>query len=62
LWQLEIEVSETQVDNLRRIDVDVSHAETPETLVQRISGLVEPPAPRGFVPVRWLSVESGGAP
>jgi general secretion pathway protein I len=62
LWLIEIEVSETQVDNLRRVDVDVAHAESPETIVQRVSGLIEPPAPQGFVPVRWLSVAPGGTP
>ena len=60
LWRLEIEVSQTQVENLRRIDVDVSHDETPEVIVQRISGLVEPPAPQGFGSVSWLSVAQGG--
>ncbi|HMB74091.1 MAG TPA: type II secretion system minor pseudopilin GspI [Gammaproteobacteria bacterium] len=62
LWQVEIEISQTDVENLRRIDVDVAHTETPDTIVQRISGLVEPPAPGGFVPVRWLSVARGGRP
>ncbi len=60
LWLLEIEVSETDVENLRRIDVDVAYADAPDTLVQRVSGLVEPPAPLGFVPVRWLSFAPGG--
>ena len=60
LWRLEISVTQTQLDNLRRVDVDVAHVETPDTVVQRISGLVEPPAPQGFVPVRWLSVAEGG--
>ena len=62
LWQLEIEISQTQVDNLRRVDVNVSLADEPETIVQRTSGLIEPPAPQGFVPVRWLSVAEGGGP
>ena len=56
LWLLDIEISETQVENLRRIDVDVADAQSPETVVQRVSGLVEPPAPQGFVPVQWPSV------
>ena len=60
LWHLEINVLETDVENLRRVDVDVAFADRPETIVQRISGLIEPPAPRGFVPVRWLSVGIGG--
>jgi general secretion pathway protein I len=62
LWQLEIEISETQVENLHRVDVDVSLADSPDTIIQRISGLLEPPAPQGFVPVRWLSVAQGGGP
>ncbi len=62
LWLVEIEVSQTEVENLRRVDVDVARADAPETIVQRISGLVEPPAPQGFVPVRWLSFAPGGRP
>ena len=62
LWQLEIEISETQVENLRRVDVDVAYADSPDTVIQRISGLLEPPAPQGFVPVRWVSVAQGGRP
>lgn len=62
-WVMEIEISETQVENLRRVDVNVSYADSPETVVQRVSGLIEPPAPQGFVPVRWLSVDQiGGGP
>ena len=53
-WSVEIEVSETEVPNLRRVDVDVATADEPDTLIQRLSGLVEPPAPRGFVPVEWV--------
>lgn len=62
LWLLEIEISATQVENLRRVDVDVAYADAPQTIVQRVSGLIEPPAPPGFVPVRWLSVADGGGP
>lgn len=64
LWQLETKVTETQVDNLRRIDVDVALADRPDEIVQRISGLIEPPVPQSFVPVQWLSVAGGpgGAP
>ena len=59
-WVLEIDISETQVENLRRVDVDVALADAPETVIQRVSGLLEPPAPQGFVPVRWLSVSAPG--
>lgn len=59
-WSVEIVVSETEVENLRRVDVSVSHIETPDSSVHRISGLIEPPAPPGFVPVQWFSGGSGG--
>lgn len=58
-WLLDITITATQVENLRRIDVDVADANAPETLIQRISGLVEPPAPRGFAPVQWAAVGTG---
>jgi len=58
-WLLDITVSETQVENLRRIDVDVADANAPETLIQRTSGLVEPPPPRGFAPVTWAALGTG---
>lgn len=55
-WHYRIEVSETQVPNLRRADVAVSLADRPDDVVQTVSGFIEPPPPRGFVPTRWLSV------
>ena len=58
-WRLTTEVSETPVENLRRIDVSVSLAEDPDRVIHKVSGLLEPPPPRGFVPVRWLSVGVG---
>ncbi len=58
-WQLEIEVSETQVENLRRADVRVYLAEDPDRLIHTLSALIEPPPPAGFLPVRWLSAEIG---
>ena len=60
LWRVEIDVSETDVPNLRRVDVDVALNDAPEVVIQRLSGLLEPPAPRGFVPVQWLGVGVGG--
>ena len=58
-WQLEIEISETQVENLRRADVRVYLAENPDRLIHTLSALIEPPPPPGFLPVRWLSAEFG---
>jgi general secretion pathway protein I len=59
-WRMVIDVSETQVDNLRRIDVRVYLADEPDRLIHRLSGLLEPPPPPGYMPVRWLSAGAGG--
>jgi general secretion pathway protein I len=58
-WLLNITITATQVENLRRIDVDVADANAPDTRIQRVSGLVEPPAPRGFAPVQWTALGVG---
>jgi general secretion pathway protein I len=58
-WLLEIEISETQVENLRRADVRVYLADDPDRLIHTLSALIEPPPPPGFLPVRWLSAEIG---
>lgn len=54
-WLLRTEVSETDVDNLRRVDVFVMRADEPEEVVRRLMGFVEPPQqsaalPRGYGP------------
>jgi general secretion pathway protein I len=59
-WRTVIDVSETQVDNLRRVDVRVYLADDPERLIQTLSALIEPPPPNGYLPVRWLSAGAGG--
>jgi general secretion pathway protein I len=53
-WHSRIDVSETPVDNLRRIDVYVSLAEDPDRVVHTMTSLVEPPPPRGIARVRWV--------
>ena len=60
-WRLTIEVSETQVENLRRVDVSVALADDVEREIYNASGLLEPPPPAGYLPVRWLSGSFGGA-
>lgn len=60
LWRVEIAVTATEVPNLRRVDVDVALADAPEAVIQRLSGLIEPPPPRGFVPIQWASAGVGG--
>ena len=58
-WYFRVEVSATQVDNLRRADVSVAPAEDPERTIHTVSGLIEPPAPPGFLPPRWLGGPNG---
>lgn len=54
LWVYHVEVDETEVENLRRVDVSVGHAEDPDRVLHRVSGLIEPPPPGGFLQLRWL--------
>lgn len=59
MWHYRIEISETQVPNLRRADIDVAVADTPDRVLHHETALIEPPPPRGFVPPHWLSVGRG---
>lgn len=60
-WRCEVEVLETAVPNLRRVDVSVKLANDPERVIRKVSALIEPPAPPGFVPPQW-SLPPGGGP
>ena len=44
----QIEVAETPVPNLHRVDVSVALRSDPERVVHKVSALIEPPAPAGF--------------
>src|SRR5690349_7808336 len=59
-WRCAIEVSETPVENLRRVDVTVSLVAKPEVVIHKVSALVEPPAPQGFLPPQWSAPPAGG--
>jgi general secretion pathway protein I len=59
-WHCAIVVSETDVQNLHRVDVSVSLADDPERVLHKVSGLLEPPAPPGFQPLEWSAPRSGG--
>jgi general secretion pathway protein I len=52
-WRCEIEVAETEVANLHRVDVSVRLLADPEHVVHKVSGLIEPPAPAGFLSPQW---------
>jgi general secretion pathway protein I len=59
-WRCRIVVSETDVKNLHRVDVEVVLADDPERVLHKVSGLVEPPAPGGFAALSWTSPAVGG--
>ena len=58
-WIWRAEVSATPIENLRRVDVAVFLDDDPEVQIHTMSGFLEPPPPRGFVPLNWLSVGMG---
>lgn len=58
-WIQRTEISETPVENLRRIDVRVYLMDDPERLIHAVSGLLEPPPPPGFVPLSWMAPGMG---
>jgi len=58
-WLVTTEISETEVENLRRADVSVALRDRPDYVVHTVSALLEPPVPRNFPPVSWRSVGGG---
>jgi general secretion pathway protein I len=60
-WRCDIEVAETPVANLHRVDVSVRLLSDPERVVHKVSGLIEPPAPPGFLSPEWSAPPSGSA-
>jgi general secretion pathway protein I len=59
-WRCEIVVQETAVTNLHRVDVSVSLRSDPERVVHKVSALIEPPAPAGFLSPQWSAPPGGG--
>lgn len=58
-WHLTIEISTTEIENLRRADVSVAPADDPERIIHRVTALIEPPTNQ-LPPLRWLSAGGGG--
>ena len=60
-WRCTIEVAETPVPNLHRVDVSVALRSDPERVVHKVSALIEPPAPAGFLSPQWTAPPRGAA-
>jgi general secretion pathway protein I len=58
-WRCDVVVSETDVPNLHRVDVSVRLLDDLERVVHKVSALIEPPAPPGFLPPRWSAPVGG---
>jgi general secretion pathway protein I len=58
-WHCAIKVQETDVKNLHRVDVSVSLVADPERVVHKVSALIEPPAPPGFLAPQWSAPRGG---
>jgi general secretion pathway protein I len=52
-WRCLIEVSKTDVENLHRVDVSVVREDQPDRVIDKVSALIEPPAPAGFRQLQW---------
>lgn len=59
-WRCEIVVQETPVTNLHRVDVSVRLLTDLERVVHKVSALIEPPAPPGFLAPEWSAPPTGG--
>jgi general secretion pathway protein I len=59
-WRCSIKVSKTDVTNLRRVDVSVSLLDKPDRVIHKVSALIEPPAPAGFLSPQWSVPQGGG--
>ena len=53
-WFWQAEITQTELPNLRRVDVSVSLDTDREAVLHKVSGLIEPPAPPGFGNVSWI--------
>ncbi len=57
-WRYVIKVSQTPVENLRRVDISVAFAEQPERVVETLVGFLRRPAAAASAPLgSWLPVD-----
>jgi general secretion pathway protein I len=61
LWRWEAVVSETGVEDLRRVDLTVALATRPDEVIRNVSGFVGETAPPGVANAAWAQSLSGSA-
>ncbi len=61
-WRWYTEVSDTEVEALRRIDVTVARTETPDVIAVQVSGFIGKPQPQGVPVTPWTGGQQPGAP
>ena len=59
-WRWRAKVEETQVENLRRVDVSVELADKRDVVVHSLFGLIEPPPPPGIGFSGWQAFPQPG--
>ena len=52
-WRWYTDVDETEVEALRRVDVTVARADTPDLIAVRVSGFIGKPQPAGASATPW---------
>ena len=55
-WHWRTEVTETPVESLRRIDISVAPAETPENVIITLVAFLGPPRPQANIDLLWLAL------
>jgi general secretion pathway protein I len=58
-WHVQVTVSATDVQSLRRAEIAVSLEDRPDKVINTVSALIEPPVPAGFPPVNWVGFGQG---
>lgn len=59
-WRWFTDVQETQVEALRRVDVTVARAETPDQVAVKVSGFLGQPQPAGPPATPWTGTAGTG--
>jgi general secretion pathway protein I len=56
-WRWSAEIIPTDVTNLRRVDISVSHKEQPDRILARVAGFIGQPRVSGGLPTPWTGLD-----